>query len=164
MVVRLAERSDAAAFAHFLREAWQESGPDAPGFAGATDEVIDQITHLEAVEERIEADGRTMHLALEDGAVIGFAATRRIDEGAIELAGIIIRRAHAGRGVGTSLITASIEAASDQGFTTMIVRTEADNDLARAFYGKLGFGNPVPAEEFVDGEAIEVVEMARPLR
>ena len=44
--------ADAAGFGAFLRAAWAEYGPDAPGFAGASDEVIDELATPAAIGER----------------------------------------------------------------------------------------------------------------
>ncbi len=116
--VRRAHPPDAVAFAEFMRAAWREAGPDAPGFAGATDAVIDEITQTDAVVERMTGSGRTMHLAWHVDRVVGFSAMRRIDDDRIELAGIIVSRDCAGRGVGRSLVAASLEDAVSEGFST----------------------------------------------
>lgn len=44
VVAGQATDGDVDAFAEFFRAAWQHSGPDAPGFAGATDESIAELT------------------------------------------------------------------------------------------------------------------------
>jgi ribosomal protein S18 acetylase RimI-like enzyme len=161
--VRRAHPPDADAFAEFMRAAWREAGPDAPGFAGATDAVIDEITQTDAVVERMTGSDRTMHLAWLGDRVVGFSAMRRIDDDRIELAGIIVNRDSAGRGVGRSLVAASLEEAVSDGFSTAIVRTECDNDVAQAFYERLGFSNPVITIEWVGDVPVEVVELSRAL-
>jgi ribosomal protein S18 acetylase RimI-like enzyme len=161
--VRRAHPPDAVAFAEFMRAAWREAGPDAPGFTGATDAVIDEITQTDAVVERMTGSGRTMHLAWHVDRVVGFSAMRRIDDDRTELAGIIVSRDCAGRGVGRSLVAASLEDAASEGFSTAIVRTECDNDAAQAFYERLGFSDPVITVEWVGDVPVEVVELSRAL-
>jgi hypothetical protein len=78
-VVREAFEVDVDAFAEFFVAAWRQSGPDAPGFVGATDEVIAELTTRDAVRERIGGPDRRMFLAWADDCVVGFAATKRIN-------------------------------------------------------------------------------------
>jgi hypothetical protein len=87
VVAREASEADIDAFAEFFKAAWQQSGPDAPGFAGATDEVIAELTTRDAIRERIGGPDRRMFLAWQDERVVGFAATKRIDIDTVELAG-----------------------------------------------------------------------------
>jgi predicted N-acetyltransferase YhbS len=123
VVVREASEVDIDAFAEFFKAAWRQSGPDAPGFAGATDEVIAELTTRDAIRERIGGPDRRMFFAWEDDRVVGFAATKRIDIGTVELAGIIVLPTCAGRGVGTELVHEALRATKDESYRTMIVRT-----------------------------------------
>jgi ribosomal protein S18 acetylase RimI-like enzyme len=153
--------ADAAAIGRFLREAWRESGPEAPGFAGATDEMIEELAQPEAVRVRIENEGRRMFVARTEERVIGFAATRPAAVAEVELAGIVVLRSFAGRGLGRRLVAASVHAAAIDGFDRMVVRTETSNAAAIGFYQALGFDPGRVLSEDVDGHAVEVVELAR---
>jgi putative acetyltransferase len=161
--VREATPADVDAFAAFFRTAWREAGPEAPGFAGATDEVIDELTTRTAVLDRLGGPDRRMYLAWSSAEVVGFAATRRIDEGTVELAGIIVLGRATGRGIGSRLVQAAIDAARGDGYGRMIVRTETTNDTAQAFYRRSGFSVVGDSVEDVDGTAIPVVELAMAL-
>ncbi len=79
--ISVTEATDAEvdAFATFFWEAWRQAGPDAPGFVGASDQVIADLTTAEAFAERIGGPERRMFLAWEDERVVGFAATKRVD-------------------------------------------------------------------------------------
>jgi ribosomal protein S18 acetylase RimI-like enzyme len=164
--VREATEADVDAVAAFFRAAWREAGPDAPGFAGATDEVMEELASHEVLSERIVGEGRHMYVAVVDAAadpdVVGFAATRAIDDAAIELAGIVVRRAYAGRGLGSALVDIAIRRSAPS-YRTMIVRTETTNAGARAFYERCGFRVTGTAIEDVDGRSVEVWELERPL-
>ena len=155
--------ADVGAFAEFFLTAWRQAGPDAPGFAGATEEVIAELTTPEAFRARVGGPERRMYLARVDGRVVGFAATRRIDETAIELAGIIVLRDQAGRGVGTALVAAAAAAAANEGHVTMTVSTETDNEAARAFYERCGFTATGTGVEPVEGTDVAVVSFERPI-
>ena len=98
--VREAEPADARAIGAFLHAIWDEAGPDAPGFAGATTELIDELAAPAAVRARLGGPMRRMVIAVRPADVVGFAATRRLTADEVELAGIVVRRAFAGRGIG----------------------------------------------------------------
>ncbi len=163
VVAREASEADIDAFTEFFKAAWQQSGPDAPGFAGATDEVIAELTTRDAIRERIGGPDRRMFLAWEDERVVGFAATKRIDIDTVELAGIIVLPSYAGRGVGTELVHEALRATKDESYRSMIVRTETTNDSARAFYEARGFVLKRITIEHVDAISVEVWELSRDL-
>lgn len=163
VVVKEADDADVAAFAAFFREAWLQSGPNAPGFAGTTDEVIGELTSPEAVRERIGGPDRRMFLAWEADQVVGFAANRRLDAGSVELAGIIVLPQVVGRGVGTALVDAAVASAQREGYGRMVVRTEITNHRAHRFYRDRGFTAGGTAFAEVEGLQVEVDELVREL-
>ncbi len=158
--VRRATVEDAAALGRFMEEAWREAGPDSPGFAGATPELIAQIAAPGAVRAGIDAGGRRMFLACRGGDVIGFAATRPVDDASTELAGIVVKRDAARGGLGRRLVGLAVATAAADGFGRMIVRTERDNAGALAFYAACGFSVVGDAVERVEGVEILVTELA----
>jgi ribosomal protein S18 acetylase RimI-like enzyme len=151
--------SDVAAIALFLWELWRESGPDSPGLTGATEEVIAEIAAPDAIRARIGGPERRMFLARAEGAVVGFAATRVIDAGHIELAGIMVLQRMIGQHIGTPLVEAAIKSARDQGHKLMTVSTEIDNERAVGFYQARGFAASSESTEDVEGTAVAVVEL-----
>ncbi len=159
--VREADSTDAAAIADFIRTAWIEAGADAPGFAGATDEIIDEVTRAESIRARLGTTGRRMFIAVSDAGVVGFAATRRIDDGLTELAGIVVRASESGRGIGKALVRAAADATRRDGADRILVRTERSNSRAIGFYEALGFEFDHYSTEHVDGTAVDVVELSR---
>jgi len=163
VVVSEATESDVTAFATFFREAWEEAGPDAPGFACATEEVVRELTTREAVLERIGGPERRMFLARQGRKVVGLSATRRIDEVAVELAGVIVLQSIVGRGIGTPLVERAAQVAKDEGYARMVVHTETTNDRASRFYQARGFTLTGSMTERVEGEPVEVWELVRDL-
>jgi ribosomal protein S18 acetylase RimI-like enzyme len=162
-VVREASEVDIDAFVEFFVAAWRQSGPEAPGFAGANDEVIDELTTRDSVRKRIGGPDRRMFLAWEDDQVVGFAATKRIDIDTVELAGIIVLPSYSGRGVGSTLVEAALRGARAESYRSMIVRTETTNNLARAFYEARGFVFGRVTVEHLDDTSVEVWELSRDL-
>jgi ribosomal protein S18 acetylase RimI-like enzyme len=157
--VREARNADAERVSDFLATAWAEAGPDAPGFAGATDADIEAIRRPAAVRRRLGGPERRMFVACEEGTVVGFAATRRIDERSTELAGIVVLDRLAGHGIGTRLVAAALGSCRDDGARRVVVRTETDNHRARKFYEALGFEATSVLVEHVSETPVEVVEL-----
>ena len=159
--VREADSNDAAALAEFIRMAWNESGADAPGFAGATDEIIDEVARTESIRARLGTADRRMFIAVRDDDVVGFAATRRLDDALVELAGIVVRASESGSGIGSALVHAAVVTARHDGSERIVVRTETSNSRAIGFYEALGFGFDRCSTEHVEGTDVEVAELSR---
>lgn len=159
--IREATAADASRVGAFLHAIWDEAGPDAPGFAGATSELIDEIARPEAVRERLGGPTRRMVIAVRDHEVVGFAATRALTADEVELAGIVVRRADAGRGIGRALVHEVLDVSRRAGSVSILVRTETDNVAAIRFYESLGFRRQRDTVESVDGVPVAVVELAR---
>lgn len=160
---REATDADAEAFATFLQTAWQQAGPDAPGFTGATDAVIAELSSQNAFLARIGGPDRRMFLAWEGDVVVGFSATRRLDDASVELSGIVVLESQAGHGIGSALVDGAIEAARADGYDEMVVRTETTNARARAFYEARGFSVAGVETEQVEGTGVEVWRLSKPL-
>ena len=161
--IREAVAADDADYASFLRRAWQEAGPASPGFSGATDEAIDELSASGALLDRIGSpDGRIV-LAWDGDDVVGFAATRGSSPTEVELAGIVVLASIAGRGVGSRLLAAAAEQASRDGYVDMIVQTEAANALARAFYERQRFAVINETTIDINGVTVDIVELHRSL-
>lgn len=159
--VREAGGADVAAISEFFGLAWAQAGPDAPGFAGATEESIEAIRAPKAIRRAIGGPARRMFIARAGGTVVGFAATTRIDRERIELAGIVVLPAQAGHGVGGRLVGAALRSALECGFRQMTVRTEVDNTTALRFYQAHGFVPVGAAVELVEGTEVPVTVLAR---
>jgi dTDP-4-amino-4,6-dideoxy-D-galactose acyltransferase len=160
---REATADDVGDIATLLRRLWAAAGPDAPGYAGATDAGIEELAQPPAIEERLGRPDRRMFLAGDEDDWLGFAATRRIDAARCELAGILVLEEATGRGVGSALVAAAVARARIDGATQMIVRTEVGNDRAIAFYRSAGFTPTEETVEMVGDTPVPVVELERHL-
>jgi ribosomal protein S18 acetylase RimI-like enzyme len=154
--------ADIDAIAAFFWEAWRSTGPAARGWAGASDEVMQELTDPELIRARIGGPERRMHLAWIAERVVGFAATRILQPTA-DLAGVILLEEMTGRGIGTPLVEAALQSVADAGCAEVSVRTEADNDRALTFYRQRGFEERGTDVEDVDGVTVDVIELVRAL-
>jgi ribosomal protein S18 acetylase RimI-like enzyme len=131
-------------------DAWKRTGPQALGWAGATEDTIHEISSEQYLMGLVSDSKLKFFVSEENGEITGFAATRVQDGSTMELAGIIVRDDLVGKGIGSLLISKCIGSARDAGFANMTVKTEASNQHAISFYLKKGF---VPI-----GNAVETVE------
>ena len=115
------------------------AGPSALGWAGATDENINEIASEDYLQGFIENDNLKVYVGKTRNKIVGFCATRKIDEGSVELAGIIVRQDQVDKGVGTGLFRMAERDAVEDGFATMLVKTESNNNRALSFYKNKGF-------------------------
>jgi ribosomal protein S18 acetylase RimI-like enzyme len=155
--------ADVDLVAAFFWTAWKEAGPDAPGWAGATDEAIRELSRRDNLLGRVGGPARRMFLAKEGGRVLGFSALRRMDEETVELAGIVVRQRLLGRGLGSRLLDAAVDAARRDGYHRMRVRTEANNERAIAFYEARGFSYAQTVVETIGETTVECQDLVRDL-
>jgi hypothetical protein len=92
-----AKDGDVDAISAFLWEAWRQAGPGAPGFAGATEEVIADVADPDLIRSRIGGPDHRMYIARSGDRVIGFASARAETGETVELSGIVVLRER-GRG------------------------------------------------------------------
>ena len=142
----------------FIKELWAAAGPGAPGLTGATEEIIEEISRPEMITGRLGGPDRRIFLARDREVVVGFAATRRIDAEAVELAGIMVHPDSQG-GVGTPLLEMAALAMRSDGYRRMVVHTETDNVAALRFYRKRGFLPTRELVEAVEGTPVDVAEL-----
>jgi ribosomal protein S18 acetylase RimI-like enzyme len=118
-----------------------------------------EITEPEAIRARLGGPERRMFLAWQNNEVVGFAATRVIDEANCELAGIVVLQSAIGSGHGSPLLAAARASAAANGHHHMVVRTEADNHRALGFYESHGFVAGDTRHEEVEGIPVDLVEL-----
>ncbi len=154
-----ATENDAEAITAFLWQAWEEAGPDAPGFAGATEETIRTSSTKESIVERVGGPRRRMFIAKEGEQVVGFSANRAVDDDLVELAGIVVLESMTGKRIGTHLCRIAIERARREDYRRMRVRTEVDNERALGFYESQGFQPIRTLTETVGDTEVVVTEL-----
>ena len=148
----------------FFLQAWREAGSGALGFTGATEETINEIASEEFLKKRLSSPAVSIYIAEDKGRILGFAATRKIDEGTIELSGIIVLEGATGKGIGSKLFEEVVTSASQGGFRKIVVKTEVLNQRANSFYLKMGFAEAGRTSENVEGRAVDVVVLEKNLR
>ena len=139
VAVRAAKVTDAKTLGEFFKRAWNEAGPGALGFTGATEGAIKEISSEKFLAARLASPNVKMLVATEGGEVMGFASLRAEGARSAELSGIVVLQAASGRGVGARLIRKSFAMAKRLWFRTISVRTEFFNKRAIGFYKKNGF-------------------------
>jgi ribosomal protein S18 acetylase RimI-like enzyme len=161
--IREANEEDLEAIAAFFWAAWKEAGIDSPGWAGASDETLRELTDPGNLRSQVGGPFRRMFLALEGEEVVGFASLHHVDDEMAELAGIVVRKAHQGRGVGTRLVEAVAEAARAVGYLRIRVRTAAESTRALRFYEDRGFRKTQSLREETEDATVEGWELERDL-
>ncbi len=159
ITVREAAEEDLDAIATFFWEAWREAGPDAPGWAGASDKVLEELTARENLLARLGRPDRRMFIARRGDMVVGFSANRRMDSEMVELSGLVVLQSEWGKQIGSSLLDAAVEAARREGHSRMRVRTEADNERAIRFYQSRGFEYVQTLTEEIGDTTVEEWEL-----
>lgn len=137
-----------------------------PGFRHGTL----RLPHRSPEETRRFLEGvKTNDLQLvaeRDGAVLGSAGWTRFDGRRSHVAGIGmgVHDDHAGRGIGTALLAALVDAA-DRWYAVrrLILGVYTDNERAIALYRRFGFEDEGVArgDAFRDGRYVDVLQMAR---
>jgi len=148
----------------FLRTAWKEAGAGGLGFTGATEETINEIASGEFLNDRLSNRNVEMYLAEDDGNVLGFAATKKINDDTVELSGIIVLESVTRKGVGTALFERVMSTAIQGGLRKIVVKTEAINKRAISFYMKKGLCKVNRIKEDVGGASVDLVVLEKILR
>ena len=164
MEIREAAVSDIESFKRFMKQAWDEAGPGAPGWTGASDEQVDQLTSNEFLSSLFSRADVRIFLACDGGKVVGFASNRKVDEETVELSGIVVLESVTGRGIGSQLLDSAVKAAADDGFSQIVVKTESFNERAIGFYVKKGFEVKGQIVSEVEGVNVMLVELRFLLR
>ena len=155
---------DVKAIRAFFLAAWRQAGPEALGWAGATENNIQEISSEGFISSLLSKPEAKVFAFSQDGRIVGIAVNRKMDESTVELAGIIVQQDTVGKGIGTALLKSAIASAKEQGFLSMRVNTETNNQNAISFYRKNGFTELGMAEEEVDGKPVKVVNLTLSLK
>ena len=102
-------------------------------------------------------------LAFVDGVPAGCCALRPLDNAdyanATEMKRLFVRKAFRGFGLGRQLAEATLDAALEGGYATVLLDTLDDMESARALYNDLGFSdippyyhNPIPGAHYLKAD------------
>ena len=159
----VASSSDIRSLGDFILGAWRKAGPRAWGWTGATDASIHELASAKYLQQLTTNPNVKILLARDRTRILGFAASRKVDDRRIELAGIIVSESETGTGIGTALMNASLESALAGGFEEMIVKTETFNTRAIGFYEAKGFRRTGTESEEVEGKSVSLAVLKRKL-
>jgi ribosomal protein S18 acetylase RimI-like enzyme len=163
-VIRPARKNDATSLGTFFMRAWQEAGPGALGFTGATDEAIKAISSEEFLLRRLKSSSIRIVVAERGEEILGFASVRAIGKGDAELSGIVVLEGASGMGLGTKLIGKACETAVKLGSERLIVRTEVFNQRAIRFYKENRFTESTKTSQKVGRVDVPLLVLQRKLR
>ena len=117
--------------------------PLAAAYCEADHHAFDATRVRTALEPLLADDALGVVLvAEEESALVGYAVVTwgySIESGGLESLLDEVYAADPGRGIGSQLLTASLDAARAHGARTMFLETEAHNDGARRLYERHGF-------------------------
>lgn len=133
-------------------------------------DLIDSYFDAAAFEEELATlpgkyappDGQ-LFLATVDGEPAGCVAMRKIDATRCEMKRMFVYPRYHGRGVGSVLAEAIIDAGRAAGYRTMLLDTSVRQTEARALYQRLGFREVPPYYELTDALRHWLVFMERSL-
>lgn len=92
----------------------------------------------DAVREEVLGDGRHALVAVEEGAVAGYAITLRSDD-LVDLQRIAVLPDHRRRGMAGGLLEEALAVAREEGANRCLLEVSAANTGALAFYAGAGF-------------------------
>jgi len=157
--------ADVGRLVAFFREAWREAGENKGlGFTGATEETINEIASDEFLRKRLRNPDVNIYIVEEVGRILGFAATRKINESSAELSGIVVLESATGKGFGTKLVEKALCDVRQAGFRKIVVKTEAVNQRALDFYRKMGLTEVGRGTEQVEDTGVDVVILEKMLQ
>ena len=167
IVLRSLEKQDAGAAVFCFRKVAGETG----FLLRETDECGITIAQEEEILARKAESPREMLLgAFLDGELIGMAGLSAVGQLSRvrhrASVGVSLVRAHWGKGIGTAMMRALIDAAGRAGYEQIELDVVDKNERATALYCKLGFENVgrMPcAMKYRDGEYADLVVMVRSL-
>jgi ribosomal protein S18 acetylase RimI-like enzyme len=111
-------------------------------------------------------NGMAQFVAVDDGRVVGWCDINPKTHETLRHSGVLgmgVAATHRGRGVGSALLRATLQAASARGITRVELVVRADNAAAIALYERHGFELEGRLRDylFIDGRAFDALQMAR---
>lgn len=108
------------------------------GYTSSTEEIRDRFLSLESRKEET-----VIFVAEINNQVVGWVHVHvyrlLIDAPEIEIGGIVVDKRFRGKGVGAQLIKAAEDWASEQGYSSVYLRSNVIRDDAFKFYKRLGY-------------------------
>ena len=159
--VKPAEVDDVLEIKQVLSKTWTDTyGPFLPA------EVIQKVTSLwhspETLASEIENDRVFFHVAKDDqGAIVGLLTAGQPSAEIISIGRLYVLPGSQRQGIGAKLLDTCV--AAYPGAQKLVLEVEAQNEKGLAFYRKQGFREVSRKEEELEGIALTVVELEKPL-
>jgi len=106
---------------------------------GIPEEYVRRVFSLEALTKAVKDPKQLFLIAVENQKLIGFVQTIRQNETTAELDRIFLVPEMTGKGVGTLLLSKTLETLKREKFEKLTVKAGRDETQARRFYEKNGF-------------------------
>lgn len=146
MLIRPACPGDFPAIALVAQAAWRDTYTSTPASVQA--QMMEHFYSPEALRRALHRPGSQFLVAVLDGEVVGFAAFVVAEPSVVELSRLYVLPSFQGRGIGTALLNRG-EGRLPPDTRTLRVAVDSENQRARRFYERRGFGpcgeNVVPA-------------------
>lgn len=160
--IRVASADDVGGIVDTHRETW------AATYTQWVPDVMDDYSLERSTanwEQWVAATTNHVAVAVEEGAVVGFAACGPADtdgpEGAGQIYAIYVRPEHHGRGSGTALMADALDWLAEQGHAECVLWVAEPSERSRAFYEHVGF--TLDEGEVQPWRTITIVRYRRPL-
>ena len=110
-------------------------------------------------------NGMSQFVAVDDGRVVGWCDVNPKTQEALRHSGVLgmgVAASHRGRGVGSALLRATLEAAATRGIRRVELVVRADNAAAIRLYERHGFEHEGRLRDYmiVDGVSYDALAMA----
>jgi [ribosomal protein S18]-alanine N-acetyltransferase len=116
-------------------------------------------------EEFAQPPTRRLYLVAEEGsALIGYAGMMFTGGPQADVVTLAVHPAHWGRGAGTALLCALVDAADRRGFAEVLLEVREDNARARSLYLRHGFTEVGIRRGYYQPSGVDAVVMRKELR
>lgn len=121
----------------------------------------DDAWSVEQFWQELAQDTRTYLVALDDGAVIGYAGSFVLPPDS-DLQTIAVGSSQQGKGVAREMLSRLVDAAAASECTHMILEVRADNERAIDLYSRLGFER-ISSRPRYYADGVDAIIMRKPL-
>src|SRR5262249_21772823 len=162
VAIRRAEVTDISSLETIARTTWPVT------YAGIIPDAVqrrllDSWYSPDRLRRDLVAPGSTFLIAERGGKVVAFAQYVRRSAESAELTRIYVLPHQQRSGIGAGLLDAALEEFAREGRTWLTVSVEQHNLAGRRFYEKMGFADPRPLTQDVQGYALALLEYRRPI-
>lgn len=138
MTIRGATTDDIEGIRRVARQSWRTDYPEILSRETA-EEAVEEWYDLDRLEEEIESDDALIPVFETDGGAIGGFAHVVWDARTGTVLRLYVAPDHRGRGIGTDLLTWTVDALADRDVERVRALVLSENEPGNAFYRAFGF-------------------------